>query len=57
MVELVLNKGFVIWFSSPSVEDHTVKYVVGSEPTSEEYALGDGGGQTTIDSDTLMVWL
>ena len=34
MVELVLDQGLVTQCSSLSVEDHTVRCVVGSEPTS-----------------------
>ena len=54
MVELVLDGAFVTQSSSLSVEDHTVRCVVGSEPI---YQWGLSGafrgyneGHTTIDS-------
>ena len=55
MVELLLNGIPVTQSSSLSVEDHTVRCVVGSEPTRMGYIPDafDGyndGGRTTIDS-------
>ena len=52
MVELVLDGAFVTQSSSQSVEDHTVRCVVGSEPISGDYLVHSGGimKDTTIDS-------
>ena len=51
MVELVLDGAFVTQSSSQSVEDHTVRCVVGSEPTSGDCLVPSGG----IMKDTLQL--
>ena len=43
MVELVLHQGLVTQSSSLSVEDHTVRCVVGSEPTSMDCQMPSRG--------------